>query len=69
MPPLHFSDELHQKDLRIIPETVHILGPETEAYLRADTFLALSLIVAISVYRDHKPRDVSIFQSNGRVNF
>ena len=49
---LQYSDELHQKDLRIMPLFVHISGPENEAVLGADTFLALSLIVAYSVYRD-----------------
>ena len=47
--PLHHSDELHQKDLRIIPVSVHILGPENELFIEADTFLALSLVVAKTV--------------------
>ena len=38
--------ELHQKDLRISLYLVHIQGPENEADLRADMFLALFLIVA-----------------------
>ena len=50
--PLQYSDELHQKDLRIMSYFMHIWDPENEAYLRADTFLALSLIVDISVPRD-----------------
>ena len=49
--PLQYNDELHQKDLRINPESVHILGPENELFLRADTKLALSLIVAFYVSR------------------
>ena len=51
-PPLHRADELHQKDLRIIPYFMHILGPENGSVLRADTFLALSLIVRNTVPRD-----------------
>ena len=27
VPPFHSSSELHQKDLRIIPDSVHIQGP------------------------------------------
>ena len=50
--PLQRADELHQKDLRINLFLGHILGPGTEANLRADTFLALSLIVPYSVLRD-----------------
>ena len=45
VPALQFNTELHQKDLRINLEMVHIWDPENEAYLRADTNLALSLIV------------------------
>ena len=41
--------ELHQKDLRINSKTGHILGPEIEVILEADTFLALSLIVEFMV--------------------
>ena len=48
--PLQHDIELHQKDLRINLEMVHILGPGTEAILEADTLLALSLIVDIWVY-------------------
>ena len=51
-PPLQHADELHQKDLRIIPYFMHILGPENEAVFGADTFLALSLIVRNTVPRD-----------------
>ena len=47
--PLQHDDELHQKDLRINLEIGHIWDPENEAYLRADMFLALSLIVAVYV--------------------
>ena len=50
--PLQLADELHQKDLRINLKYCHILGPETEADLRADMFLALSLIVPFNVPRD-----------------
>ena len=46
---LHRNDELHQKDLRINVDFMHILGPENERVLRADMFLALSLIVSIYV--------------------
>ena len=49
VPPFHSSVELHQKDLRIIPGFLQILGPENEGILRADTFLALFLIVGIYV--------------------
>ena len=44
--PLHASVELHQKDLRINMVLLQIQGPENEADLRADTNLALFLIVA-----------------------
>ena len=47
--PLHRTRELHQKDLRIIPYFMHILGPENEAISRADMFLALSLVVGFQV--------------------
>ena len=50
--PLQYGSELHQKDLRINLVLVHILGPETELFYEADTFLALSLIVANSMPRD-----------------
>ena len=50
-PPLHQNTELHQKDLRINLKSVHILGPENELFLAADTNLALSLIVRFSVSR------------------
>ena len=43
---LQKNAELHQKDLRINPYLLQILGPGYEAISRADTFLALSLIVA-----------------------
>ena len=46
--PLQQNTELHQKDLRINLELVHILGMVHEAVSRADMFLALSLIVDIS---------------------
>ena len=49
MLPLQYSDELHQKDLRIMPVLLHIQGPENEAVLEADTFLALFLIVGFRV--------------------
>ena len=42
---LQQNTELHQKDLRILLVFMHILGPENEAVLQADMFLALSLIV------------------------
>ena len=48
---LQLADELHQKDLRIMPVLVQIWAPENEAVLEADTILALSLIVAISLSR------------------
>ena len=51
-PRLQQRDELHQKDLRIIPYLGHIWDPENELFQRADTFLALSLIVMNSVPRD-----------------
>ena len=44
-PPFQQRDELHQKDLRINLDFLHILGPGYEGYLQADMFLALSLIV------------------------
>ena len=47
--PLQHADELHQKDLRKLPYFLHILGPGTEVYLQADTFLALSLVVGFHV--------------------
>ena len=50
--PLQHSIELHQKDLRIMTLFLHILGPGNEGISEADTFLALSLIVPLSVYRD-----------------
>ena len=46
MPPLQQTDELHQKDLRINLYLLQILGPGIEVISAADTFLALSLIVA-----------------------
>ena len=46
---LHRNTELHQKDLRIMSYLLQILGPGTEAFLGADMFLALSLIVRYSV--------------------
>ena len=49
--PLQQMSELHQKDLRINPLYLHILGPGSEGYLRADTFLALFLVVGFSVPR------------------
>ena len=52
--PLQRADELHQKDLRIFPDFVHISGPGNQWYLRADTFRALSLIVEFNVPRDPK---------------
>ena len=50
--PLQFQGELHQKDLRINLKTVQILGLRMRPVLEADTFLALSLIVAIYHARD-----------------
>ena len=47
--PFHSHGELHQKDLRIIPYFLHILGPGNQRYSKADMFLALSLIVGISM--------------------
>ena len=47
--PLQYASELHQKDLRINLVLLHIWDPENEAVLRADTFLALFLIVGIHV--------------------
>ena len=44
--PLQLRVELHQKDLRIIPVLVHIWVWPGTMFLRADMFLALSLIVA-----------------------
>ena len=49
--PFHRADELHQKDLRINLIFLQILGLRTEGILRADTFLALSLIVENTVPR------------------
>ena len=49
---LHQNAELHQKDLRINLKYGYILGPGSEGILRADTFLALSLIVRFYVHRD-----------------
>ena len=49
--PFHSRVELHQKDLRILPVFLHILGPGNQLYLEADTFLALFLIVVFSVSR------------------
>ena len=49
--PLQYSDELHQKDLRINLFLGHIWAPENELFLGPDTFLALSLIVAKTVSR------------------
>ena len=43
--------ELHQKDLRINLKSVHFWDPEYELFLRADTKLALSLIVGFYVSR------------------
>ena len=51
-PPFHRASDLHQKDLRIIPVFLQILGPGYEVILRADMFLALSLIVAFPCTRD-----------------
>ena len=48
--PLQYSVELHQKDLRILLVLLQILGPGLRSYLEADTFLALSLVVAIWVH-------------------
>ena len=45
-------NELHQKDLRINPLYVHILGLRMRHVLRADMFLALFLIVVFYVLRD-----------------
>ena len=47
--PLQLADELHQKDLRIIPYLLHFLGLRLRHVSEADTFLALSLIVGIYV--------------------
>ena len=47
--PFHSRAELHQKDLRIIRYFLQILGPGNEVNSQADTFLALSLIVAFYV--------------------
>ena len=59
--PLQYASELHQKDLRINLEYCHILGLRTEANLRADTLLALSLIVGFYVSRGSiMPRRVVI---------
>ena len=52
MHPLHRNLELHQKDLRINLKYVQILGPGYEVILRADMFLALSLIVLFYHARD-----------------
>ena len=49
--PFHGGVELHQKDLRINLVFLQILGPGIELILQADTFLALSLIVGISLSR------------------
>ena len=49
--PLQQDSELHQKDLRINLYLGHIWDPEIKAFLRADMFLALSLIVDKSVSR------------------
>ena len=49
--PLQLQSELHQKDLRINLKYVQIQGPENEAVLEADMFLALSLIVGFYVSR------------------
>ena len=46
---LHGNSELHQKDLRIIALFLHISGSRNKGNIEADTFLALSLIVAYSV--------------------
>ena len=48
---LQRNTELHQKDLRIMSVLLQILGPENQRYLRADMFLALSLIVRFHVSR------------------
>ena len=65
---LQENTELHQKDLRIIPYLLQILGPGYEVISVADTFLALSLIVAFSCTTLHKPHDVSTFSTHGSVN-
>ena len=49
--PLQYTAELHQKDLRINLVLVHILGLRMRHVLRADTFLALFLIVGFYVSR------------------
>ena len=47
--PLQHEAELHQKDLRIIAEFLHISDVRNSGILRADMFLALSLIVGFWV--------------------
>ena len=47
--PLHRNTDLHQKDLRIMPQFLQILRSGIEVIPEADTFLALSLIVEIWV--------------------
>ena len=54
--PLQQLVELHQKDLRINLVLGHFLGLRIRHVLRADTFLALFLVVGFNVPRDPQTR-------------